>query len=171
MVCLGCLAYGLGNNFVQITVNCLKINLDLHFFSLTQVNFSEQRISWNKVTTNKRFFILQINGCWVCSVWPTVCTTVWPMVWTTVWPCFCSVWSMVWRKFVHSGQWWSKSVWYGQGWPKSVRSDQYLSLGMVGLANTYLWVWSVWPIPVCLGSRTSTWGCIICLIEWLTELS
>ena len=37
---------------------------------------------------------------------------------------------------------------------------------LFGLANTYLWVWSVWPMPVlgmvglanaCLGSRTSSW--------------
>ena len=65
-------------------------------------------------------------------------TMVGPMISTTVWPWFCSAWPMVWRKSAQSGQWWSKSVWSGQGWPKSVRSGQYLSLGMVGLANACL---------------------------------
>ena len=61
----------------------------------------------------------------VCSVWPLVWTTVWPMVWTTVWPRVCSVCPMVWTMSCQSGQW----------CPKSVQSGQYLSLGIVGLAN------------------------------------
>ena len=75
----------------------------------------------------------------VCSVWPLILTTVWPLVWTTVWPQVCSVCSMVSTMYGQSGQW----------WPKSARSGQYLSLGIIGLANT------------CLGSRTSSWG--VCL--------
>ena len=63
-------------------------------------------------------------------VWPKVCST-WPMVWTTVWPTVCTtVWPIVWTTV------WQ---WFFSFWPivrrKSVQSDQYLSLGMVGLAN------------------------------------
>ena len=53
--------------------------------------------------------------------------------------------------------------WFGQCLVSLVNGGQSL----FGLANTYLWVWSVWPMPVlgmvglantCLGSRTSSWG-------------
>ena len=64
----------------------------------------------------------------------TVWRMVWPTVWTMVWPKNCSVWPLVWTTV-----WpmvWIMSVQSGQWWPKSARSGQYLSLGIVGLANT-----------------------------------
>ena len=80
----------------------------------------------------------------VCSVWPlgwtTVWRMVWPMVWTMVWPRVCSVWPLVWttvwpRVCSVCPMVWTMSGQSGQWWPKSARSGQYLSLGIVGLAN------------------------------------
>ena len=86
----------------------------------------------------------------VCSVWPLILTTVWrmvwPTVWTRVWRRVSSIWPMDWTMSGQSGQWCPKSVQSGQWWPTSARSGQYLSLGIVGPANT------------CLGSRTSSWA-------------
>ena len=94
----------------------------------------------------------------VCSVWPLILTTfwrmVWPTVWTRVWRRVCSVWPLGWTTFWRMV--WSTS---GKGCGlRSVRSAQWsgqslfsLANGgqsLLGLANTYLWVWSVWPIPV-----------------------
>ena len=100
------------------------------------------------------------------SVWPKVCS-VWTKVWTRVWP-------TVWRKSVQSGQWWSKSVWSGQGWPKSVRSGQYLSLGMVGLANACLgYGWSgqclSWVADFILGDKYTSLSLFLPEFKLLTN--
>ena len=118
----------------------------------------------------------------VCSVWPLILTTVWrmvwPAVWTMVWPKVCSVWplilTMVWPRV--SSVWplvWTTvcpMVWTSLvSLANDVQSLLSLANGgqsLLGLANVYLWVLSVWPMPVlgmvglvntCHGSRTSSW--------------
>ena len=108
----------------------------------------------------------------VCSVWPLGWTTVWRMVWPTVW-------TMIWPGSVPAGHWSGQRSgrWSGQrSRLRSVRSAQWsgqclVSLpngvqSLLGLANSYIWVLSVWPLPVlgmvglantCFGSRTSSW--------------
>ena len=103
---------------------------------------------------------------------------VWPTVWTRVWRRVCSVWPLVWTTvwrmvWPRSGLGSLRSVqWSGQCLVSPANGGQSLfslangSQSLFGLANTYLWVWSVWPMPVlgmvglainCRGSRTSSW--------------
>ena len=91
-----------------------------------------------------------------------------------------SVWSGP-RSAQRSGRWSGQRPGHGSVWSGQWSGESLLSVAnggqslfglakcgqsLFGLANTYLWVWSVWPMPVlcmvgltntCLWSRTSSW--------------
>ena len=72
-----------------------------------------------------------------------------------------------------SGEWSGESMFSLANGGQSLFGLAKGGQSLFGLANTYLWVWSVWPLPVlgmvglanaCLGSRTSSW--LLSMLEW-----